>query len=131
MAKKRSSRIYWRNGRAWFDGRDFADVGGTQESLVPPGERYATKDPDVAAKMAAALVETFEKRRRNRSLLGVVEERHFGEYCAYHLEEKAEAGNVTERTLAESEGRLRYAVDFFGEDWGRSGRSTSRPGSST
>ena len=53
--RKRKSRVYWREQggarRAWFDGRDYAEVGGTREPLVPPGERLATTDPDVATQL--------------------------------------------------------------------------------
>jgi hypothetical protein len=39
--------------RAWFDARDYADVGGKLEPLIAAGERFATRDPDIATKLAA------------------------------------------------------------------------------
>lgn len=46
MPRKRKSRIYWRNGRAWADLRDHNDVGGKREALKPERENRATTDPD-------------------------------------------------------------------------------------
>jgi hypothetical protein len=43
-------RVYFRErGRArryYGDFRDYADVGGSQEALIPPGTKRATMDPD-------------------------------------------------------------------------------------
>lgn len=52
MPRKRRSRAYLRGRRYWGDFRDYISVGGKLESLVPPGERQATMDLDVANKLA-------------------------------------------------------------------------------
>lgn len=51
----RSSRWRKQGGarRAWFDGRDYRDVGGKLESLIAAGERFATTNPDVATRLAS------------------------------------------------------------------------------
>jgi integrase len=67
----RKSRIYWRRGtRAWADFRDFADVGGKREPLIPPGGTLATASPDEATRLAAARTEELERFRQNRARLG-------------------------------------------------------------
>ena len=46
MAKKKriGSHIFWRNGRAYGDFRDYADVGGGREALAIPGSTWGTTD---------------------------------------------------------------------------------------
>ncbi len=66
--RKRRSRVYWRAGRAWFDGRDYADAGGRQEPLIAAGEKLATRDPDVAQSLATARLLDLEQIRRARQL---------------------------------------------------------------
>ena len=66
----RKSRIYWRNGRAWADFRDYADVGGRREPLKPIGSGMATKDPDVAAALLADRLAELEALRRGQVLGG-------------------------------------------------------------
>ena len=62
--RKRRSRVTWRqqggSRRAWADFRDFADVGGKREPLVPAGERFATSDPDIALRLALRRLEELE-----------------------------------------------------------------------
>ena len=47
-------RLYWRNGRAWADFRDFTAEGGKREPLIPKGAKRATTDPDIAQVLLAA-----------------------------------------------------------------------------
>ena len=116
MPKKRTSRVYYRNGRAWGDFRDFNDVGGKLEALVPDGEKQATTDPDVANKLASDRVKELELRRRNKSLLGVERQARLAEYAEHHLVEKKRAGQVTDQWLSHMEDRLRHACSFLGMD---------------
>lgn len=114
MPRKRTSRVYYRNGRAWGDFRDYADMGGKLEPLIAPGEKYATTDPDVANKLAADKVTDYERRRRNKHLLGVERQADLQEYAAHHLREKARAGKVDDFWMGRTEERLWEAVTFFG-----------------
>ena len=70
MARRRKQKVYWRNRggtpRAYADFRDYTDVGGRQEALIPPAATLATTDPDVARKLVAARLEQLEERRRRR-----------------------------------------------------------------
>jgi hypothetical protein len=75
--RRRLSRIYWRRRggvrRAYADFRDYADVGGKLEPLIAAGERFATTDPDVAAKLAGERFTELEAARRRRALYGHAE----------------------------------------------------------
>ncbi|MFN2421476.1 MAG: tyrosine-type recombinase/integrase [Gemmatimonadota bacterium] len=115
---RKRSRIYWRNRggvrRAYLDARS---LGGGREALIAPGEKLATSDPDVAAKLAADRVIELEQTRRNRSLLGLERQESLGPFAQHHLEAKRrEPDPVTEPVLASSEKHLRRALDFFGSD---------------
>ena len=114
--KKRRSRVYWRAGRAWFDGRDYADVGGRQEPLVASGEKLATRDPDVAQALATARLRELEHRRRDHGLHGRRARATLADFAAHHLVEKKQAGKVTDGWLELAEGFLRRVVDFLGVD---------------
>lgn len=114
MPRRRRSRVYWRNGRAWGDFRDYADVGGGLKALRLGSEPYATQDPDVAADLAAKKLSEFELRRRNRALIGVERSTALGRYAEYHLVEKKRSGRFTDRWLASVEKHLTEAVQFFG-----------------
>ena len=121
MAEEAKSRIYWRNGKAYGDFRDFADVGGRREALKTAGMRVPTTDPDVAAKLSTDRVADLETMRRNQGLFGQkIVERGLAEYAGHHLTEKARSGKVTEGHMAISEHYLRRAVEFF-----RGGRALS------
>jgi hypothetical protein len=65
MGRKRQSRIYQKGQRWYGDFRDFKDVGGKQEALVAPGERYATDDEEVALKPAEARILELERLRKS------------------------------------------------------------------
>jgi hypothetical protein len=95
--RRRKSRVYWRDQgggrRAWFDGRDYADVGGKLEPLVARGERYATTDPDVATRLASDRLAELESARRCRAFHGgrAVETR-LGAFARLHLIAKKQSG---------------------------------------
>ena len=113
MGKK--NRIYWRNGRAWADFRDYADVGGKREPLRPPGQSRATTDPDVAAALLAARLAELEALRRGR-VLGTKNVPTLAEYARRYLIKRAESGRVSEAWLEAIEKRLEEAIRFFGAD---------------
>jgi integrase len=115
MPKKPRSRIYSRGGRLWGDFRDYSDQGGKQEPLRPKGEKLATTDPDIAAQLVTDRIKDLEKRRRNKSLLGIERQASLAEYAATHLVEKARSGRVTEAWLEQAENHLEAAVRYFGQ----------------
>jgi len=116
----RGTRIYWREQggerRAYGDFRDFDDVGGGREALIPKHEKRATTDRDVAAALAAERLAELERRRRNKTILGLEGSASLGGYARRHLIEKAKAGRVTKKTIETAEMHLGRAIDFFGED---------------
>ena len=72
-------KIYWRERgggarRAYADLRDYADVGGGREALVPSGEKLATTDATTAQVLLARRLEQLDAARRGRTLHG--ETRH-------------------------------------------------------
>lgn len=115
MAKKVEAPIYWRNGRAYLDARSYSDVGGSQERLVPPGEKVATKDAVVARELAAQRVRELESLRRDKVLHGITRRTELAPFAAYHLEKKAESETVTDQWLESVEMHLRTALEFFGD----------------
>lgn len=114
---REAGRIYWRDQgnakRAYADFRDYADVGGRQEALIPPGERRATSDPDIAAVLVVARLEELQERRKNKVLLGLEHETDLGSYVVHHLIEKKKARRVTTAWVADLEQRLKRAITFF------------------
>jgi hypothetical protein len=117
--RKRKSRIYWRerggDRRAYFDGRDFQDVGGKLEPLVAAGERMATTDPDVAMRLASDRLEQLEAARKRRAFNGGrAVETQLAAFARLHLIAKKRAGKVTDQWLAMAELSLDRAVAYFG-----------------
>ncbi len=117
--RKRKSRIYWRSQggtrRAWFNGRDFSDVGGAREPLIAPGERFATSDSDVATRLASERLQELEAARRRRAFHGGRNvEARLGAFAQLHLIAKKKAGKVTDTWLESTELFLERAVRHFG-----------------
>lgn len=110
MRPRKQTRIYWRNGRAWADFRDFSDVGGGQEPLRPKGERFATKDPDVASRLLTARLEELEAIRARGA------EPTLEEYASRHLILMAESGKVRRAWIEATERHLMAALEYFGKD---------------
>ena len=113
MPRKRKSRIYWRNGRAWADLRDFADVGGKREALKPEGESQATTDADEAAKLLADRLEELEEARR-QGVTTTRRHRTLAEYAQHHLIEMARGIEASDDWIAQTEYQLQRAIEFFG-----------------
>jgi len=117
MARKRKgARLYWRNGRAYGDFRDYADVGGKREALIPDGLTNATDDPVIAGSLLGDRLKELQEKRRNKVLLGVERDATLKKFAAEHLIKRAKSGQVTERWLTMVERHLREAVEFFGAE---------------
>jgi integrase len=118
--RRKRSRIYWRERggerRVYADFRDFADVGGGREALVPKGGTIATTDPVLADALVGKRLEELQERRRNKNILGRERQATLKDYAAHHLLQKSRAGRVTGGWLAMAEMHLQTAVDFFGPD---------------
>lgn len=90
--------------RYYADFRDFSDHGGSQESLCPPGDRYATTDREVARELAEARLEALTEQvallpRRTRAT-----DRALGNVIRHHLRMKAASGEGTEQWLGNVRG---------------------------
>ncbi len=119
MPPKRKTRLYMKNGRFYAD---FRDLGGGQVALIPPGERRATADPDVAAALLTTRLRTVMDAQQDRArqvrdtALGIVRpgRAELAAYAARHLRLKAEEGNGSDGWLALSQVHLQEAVTYFG-----------------
>jgi len=119
MSNEPKRRIYWRGGRAWADFRDYSDVGGKREPLRAPGSRMATQDPDQAAVLMGERLKELERLRRDPLAAEPKEEEPaaptLAEYAARHLLIHARDEVASTSWIAAIEGRLRDAIEFFGE----------------
>lgn len=112
---RKGGRIYWRNGRAYGDFRDYADVGGGQEALKTPGTNRATTDRAIAEAVLTARLGDLQRLRRDRALVGeAVKGAGLAELAKRHLILKAETGKQSEHWLRSAELYLRRACEFFG-----------------
>lgn len=115
MRSRTRQRVYWRNGRAWADFRDYADVGGKREPLRDPGEKLATQDPDVAQLRAAKRLKELDATRRGHAIHGsAVKVAYLADFAQHYLIEKKRSGAVTDDWIAAAELYLTRAVQFFG-----------------
>ncbi len=116
--QSKKSRIYWRERggtrRAYADLRDYADVGGGREALVPPGEKVATADETTAHVLLARRLEHLDATRRGRTLHGESPPVTLADFAQAHLVAKAESHRFTEHWLEVTEKCLDRAVAFFG-----------------
>lgn len=98
------------------------DLGGKREKLVPEGDKLATTDSDIAAKLITDRVEELEGKKRKKHLLGIERESGLAAYAQYHLKRKAQEPRkkgtepVTDAWLVQAQRYLESAVDFFGAD---------------
>ena len=115
MPKQVEAPIYWRNGRAYLDARAYAEVGGGQERLVPPGEKLPTKDPIIARQLAARRIKELEELRRRKTLHGVIRVTTLVPFAQHHLEEKARSESATDQWLESVELHLKVALDYVGD----------------
>ncbi|MFC1530673.1 tyrosine-type recombinase/integrase [Gemmatimonadota bacterium] len=116
MPRKRRSWLYVKRGRYYGDFRSFSEVGGKLEALVPPGERFATTDAEIAERLVANRLEGY-RRQRKRLAYGEPDgdaPRELGPFAEHYLRERAETGAVTDRHLQVVQGHLQRAVEHFG-----------------
>ncbi len=117
---KKNPRIYWRERggtrRAYADLRDYADVGGGREALVPSGEKLATTDATTAQVLLARRLEQLDAARRGRTLHGETRHATLVDFASVHLVAKAESQKFTEHWLEVTEKCLHRAAEFFGAD---------------
>jgi len=104
--------------RLYADFRDYADVGGRQVALKPPGSKQATTDPGVAEVLCAEILRELEARRRGIVLAPSALERGAGSqlkpFASKHLIAKKKSGRFTNDYLGQVEKHLGRAVEFFG-----------------
>jgi integrase len=118
--RTRDSRIYWRNGRAYADFRDFAAWGGRQEALKEPDAAQATTDP-AEAELAAArrLTALLELRKAHPNGLPTATDDpldRLAPFVAHHLAAKRaveEERRNGERWLAQQKRALKHAARFM------------------
>jgi integrase len=117
MAKRTKGRIYARTQggavRYYGDFRDFADVGGKREALIPRGAERATSDEKLALALVADRLADLESRRRRKQRNEPEESVTLASYAAYHLTAKARSGRVTPEWLETAQMHLTTAVEFF------------------
>lgn len=110
-------RIYTRErggeARYYADFRDYADVGGGQEALKPEGSTTATTDEELAEILAADRLKELAQLRQNKAVTGIREPRYLEEFAAFHLKQKAKAGQ-SPKYLASVEKHFERAVALFG-----------------
>lgn len=121
MPRRRTSRIRWRKrgkgpARAYGDFRDFQDVGGGEEALIPKDGKGATTDELVAQALVTRRLEELQERRRNKTVLGIERQAALKEFAARHLTAKAKSGKFSESWLDQAQRHLTAAVEFFGTD---------------
>jgi integrase len=120
MPKPRMSRVYVRMQggvpRYYGDFRDFADVGGSREALIPMGAERATTDEKLAQAIVAERLAELEGRRRHKQRREPEEEAWLASYSAYHLIAKARSKRWTAQWLDAMELHLTAAIEFFCND---------------
>lgn len=119
MSKEPKQRIYVRQRsgtpRYYGDFRDYSDVGGGREALIPDGEHRATSDPSIAETLAGRRLDELKEARATRVVTGVRRQEALESFGSFHLKRKAKAG-VSEKWLVAVEKQLKRAVAFFGKD---------------
>jgi integrase len=94
--------------------REYRDVGGKREALIPPEQHLATTDLTTAEALLAERVRALEGKRRGRALGLDRPSSPLGPFVQEHLIAKRRAGRVTEGWIARSEVLLTRACEFFG-----------------
>src|SRR5687767_4233971 len=114
MASRKRDRLYWREGRAWADFRDYADVGGGREALKAPGTKQATSDEDLARVLLGRRLEVLDGKRRGRVIHGEQKEASLAGVARLDLIAKADSKKPTAEHLTELERRIRTTLAFLG-----------------
>lgn len=111
MRRKTHARMYHRADRGWYaDFRNFAEVGGGQEALIPDGTRRATHDQAQAALIfARRLQELSDLRSGKIQPAEPLIVPTFGDFIAVHLGRKEK--RVRPQTAAQDRKRLNAIRD--------------------
>ncbi len=111
---KENARIFWRNQggkqRAYADLRF---LGGGQPALIPPGEKRATTDPEIAEQLLHQLLAKLTKRKAKKVRAAISPGPDLADFAIHHLEEQAASDNYDTEWLTDSEAHLALAVDYF------------------
>jgi integrase len=114
LAGAKNARVRWRNQggteRAYADLRS---IGGGQPALIPPGEKRATTDPEIAEQLLHQLLAKFKKRKEKKVRTAIYPGPDLADFAIHHLEEQAASDNYDTEWLAELETYLALAVDYF------------------
>lgn len=117
---RRKSRVYWRKRgsppRAYGDFRDYKDVGGGLEALIPPECKRATTDLEIAERLAADRLTELQVARRKRVTLGVRRNAHLKEFADEHLDAKGETEDISPAWAIQTRCQLDVAIDYFGAE---------------
>ena len=109
MKRKRTpAGMYHRPGRGWYaDFRNYAEVGGGQEALIPEGARGATEDQAQAALLFGRRLEYLQARRAGRipEPAAPVVMPPIQVSLERHAELKRADGKARERTIAAARSR--------------------------
>jgi integrase len=116
MPRKRQTRLYTKRGRYYADFRDYADVGGGKEALIPAGERWATTDKQQARAIAKDRLGELDALRRAGGHDASVDLTRLGDFVDHFMVRRASRPDASEPRLKQLAQRLEYAVDFFGAD---------------
>lgn len=111
-ARRRGGGTYY-----YGDFRPYADVGGRQEALVPPGRRVATQDFAEAARLYAAREAVYRRARADRAR-GVAAAAptppRLGPFLRDHLEWKAGRPHVRDGTIDRDESSAKVLLRVLG-----------------
>lgn len=111
---RKRDRLYWREGRAWGDFRDYADVGGRREALKAPGTGLATSDEDLARVLLGERLRVLDGKRRGRALHGERKDGSVADVARLDLMAKADSKKYAETHLSAVESRLRVVFGILG-----------------
>ena len=108
MARRRQrDRLYYRDGRGWYgDFRDFADVGGKREAMIPTGRQNPTQDRDEASALVSQRLAELKNRREHGA---GAENPTLREYARRHLALKRASRGRAESTIT----RDAYSLEVF------------------
>ena len=111
--RRRRDRLYYREGRGWYaDFRDFADVGGKQEAMIPAGGRSPTQDRDQASLLASLRLEELKDRRERGA---GAEDPTLRDYARRHLKLKRVSRGRAQSTITRDEYSIARFLEFFGD----------------
>ena len=114
MARSKDRERLYQKGRGFYaDFRDFADVGGAQEALKPPGERWATKDEDVAHRLLFGRLDELKAKREGKGSAQPDDPR-LEDYARRHL--RLKRTRRRESTVQRDERSFRKLLEYFGAD---------------